>query len=143
MYDRSQYMKTLQEIKKEHPQLSTNGWSYYSRRFGGKEISSGDILKRPKEFKAICDFLNENIGHRKTMNYHGSSYGLKHTVERAIGHYIANGMFIAAALACDYKMQRYNGPNAFFAMSQKDLNKYQYPNKPLTRGGPALDNTED
>ena len=57
MYDRSQYMKTLQEIKKEHPQLSTNGWSYYSRRFGGKEISSGDILKRPKEFKAICDFL--------------------------------------------------------------------------------------
>ena len=143
MYDRSQYMKTLQEIKKEHPKLSTYGWSYYSRRFGCKEISSGDILNRPKEFKAICDFLNENIGHRKTMNYHGSSYGLKHTVERAIGHYIANGMFIAAALACDYKMQRYHGPNAFFAMSQKDLNKYQYPNKPLTRGGPALDNTED
>ena len=31
----------------------------------------------------------------------------------------------------------------FFAMSQKDLNKYQYPNEPLTRGGPPLDNTED
>ena len=142
MYDRSQSMKTLQEIKKEYPQLTTNGWTYYSR-IDRKEIGSGDILNRPKEFQAICDFLTDNIGHRKTMNYNGSSYGLKHTIERAIGHYIANGMFIAAALACDYKMKRYHGPNAFFAMSQKDLNKYQYPNKPLTSGGPALDRAED
>ncbi len=133
-------MKTLEEIKKEHPTLTANGWTYYSR---GEKVSSGDILNRPKEFKAICDFLNENIGHRKTINYNGSSYGLKHTVERAIGHYISNGMFIAASLACNYKMKHYSGPNAFFAMSQKDLNRYQYPNKPLTDGGPNLDDTED
>jgi len=133
-------MKTLEEIKKEHPTLTQNGWTYYSR---GEKVGSGDILNRPKEFQAVCDFLNENIGQRKTVNFAGSSYGLKHTVERAIGHYVANGMFIASALACGFKMKRWDGPNAFFAMSQKDLNKYQYPNKPLTQGGPTLDDTND
>jgi len=131
-------MKTLEEIKKEYPTLTQNGWTYYS---GGEKIGSGDILNRPKEFQAVCDFLNENIGQRKTVNFSGSSYGLKHTVERAIGNYVANGMFIASALACGYKMKYKSvyGPNSFFAMSQKDLNKYQYPNKALTQGGPCLD----
>ena len=133
-------MKTLEEIKKEYPTLTCNGWTYYSR---GEKISSRDILKCPKEFKAICEWLNTYIGHRKTVNTNSSSYGLKHTVERAIGHYVCNGMFIAAALACGYKMKYWNGPNCCFAMSQKDLNKFQYPNKPLTQGGPPLDRTRD
>tara|TARA_Y100000034_G_C6560073_1_gene242332 strand:- start:53 stop:466 length:414 start_codon:yes stop_codon:yes gene_type:complete len=137
-------MKTLEEIKKEYPTLTTNGWTYYSR-IDDKKIEGGNILNRPKEFKAICDFLNKNIGHIKTVNTRDSSYGLKHTIERAIGHYVTNGMFIAAALACDYKMDYISdyGPNALFAMSRKDLKKYQYPNKPLTQGGPPLDRTRD
>ena len=129
-------MQTLKEIKKEHPNLTCNGWTYYYR---GEKIASGDILNRPKEFKAICEWLNTYIGHRKTVNTNSNSYGLKHMVERAIGHYVCNGMFIAAALACGYKMKYWNGPNCCFAMSQKDLSKFQYPNEPLTRGGPPLD----
>ena len=132
--------KTLEQIKKENPNLTCNGWAYYSR---GKKIASGDILNRPKEFKAICDWLNTYIGHRKTINTNSSSYGLKHTIERAIGHYVCNGMFIAAALACGYKMKHWDGPNCCFAMSQKDLSKFQYPNPPLTDGGPNLDRADD
>ena len=136
-------MKQLREqIKKEYPDLTCNGWTYYSR-IDRKEIGSGNILNRPKEFKAICDWLNTYIGRRKTINTDSSSYGLKHTVERAIGHYVCNGMFIAAALACGYKMKYWDGPNCYFAMSQKDLNKFQYPNPPLTSGGPALDSADD
>ena len=87
-------MKTLGEIKKEYPDLTTNGWIYYKRN--NEEISGGDITARPKEFEAICDFLNENINHIKTINTHAGSYYYKHVVEDAINHYISNGMFIAA-----------------------------------------------
>tara|TARA_R110002167_G_scaffold145982_1_gene337175 strand:+ start:111 stop:521 length:411 start_codon:yes stop_codon:yes gene_type:complete len=131
-------MKTLEEIKKEYPTLTSNGWTYFSRT-DNKKIASGDISKHPEEFKAICDFLNENIGHTKTVNTEGSSsYGLKHVVEDMIHHYISNGMFIAAALGCGYKMKykSHYGPNAFFAMSQKDWKKFW---NIRGQGGPRLD----
>ena len=132
-------MKTLEQIKKEYPTLSTNGLGYYSYR--GEYISSGDITKRPKEFEAICDFLNENVTPIKTPTGPGS-YGWKHIVEGNINHYIANGMFIAAALACGYKM-KYNknfGPNAIFGMSRKDAQRLQ---KTRSGGGPPLDDYDD
>mgnify|MGYP003639955324 CR=1 FL=1 len=131
-------MKTLEEIKKEYPTLTSNGWTYFSR-IDNRKIASGDISKHPEEFKAICDFLNDNIGHTKTVRTNGSSsYGLKHLVEDEIGHYISNGMFIAAALACGYKMQYKSnyGPNSFFGMSLKDLKKFW---NSSGRSGPRLD----
>ena len=48
-------MKTLEEIKKEYPTLTCNGWTYFSR-IDNEEVASGDISKHPEEFKAICDF---------------------------------------------------------------------------------------
>jgi len=132
-------MKTLEEIKKEYPTLTSNGWTYFSK-IDNREISSGDISKHPEEFKAICDFLNENIGHIKTIYIGRTSYSYKHTVENYIHHYISNGMFIAAALACGYKMERcgINSPNSFFAMSKKDWNTFKYHWK-YSFSGPELD----
>ena len=58
-------MKTLEQIKKEYPTLSTNGFGYYSYREGERVyISSGDITKRPKEFKAICAYFERTIKKR-------------------------------------------------------------------------------
>ena len=134
-------MKTLLEIKKEYPTLTQNGWEYTSKRTGEK-IGEGDIAKRPKEFKAICDFLNANIAHTKTFPKNISSYGYKHIVEDNIHHYVCNGMFIAAALACGYKMKyhSYMGPNCEFAMSWRSW-------KPFTKtrdgSGPCLDRDGD
>ena len=136
MDEKGDNMKTLEQVKKEHPTLTTNGWIYYSK-IDNKKIGTGDISKRPKEFEAICNFLNENIKHTKTFSKNGSSsYGLKHVVEDIIHHYVSNGMFIAAALSCGYKMKYYDGPNCYFAMSEKDWNKFYE-----TRGqsGPRLD----
>ena len=129
-------MKTLEKIKKEYPNLTTNGWSYGDKE---KQWVGGDITKRPKEFEAICDFLNDNISHTKTVRTNGSSsYGLKHIVEDEIGYYVSNGMFIAAALACGYKMQYKSNysPNSFFGMSLKDWRKFWNSNG---RSGPRLD----
>jgi len=55
-----------------------------------------------------------------------------------IHHYISNGMFIAAALGCGYKMkyESHYGPNAFFAMSKKDWKKFW---NIRGEGGPRLD----
>jgi|TARA_E500000331_G_scaffold300872_1_gene302008 hypothetical protein len=138
-------MKTLEQIKKEYPTLSTNGFGYYSYREGERVyISSGDITKRPKEFKAICDFLKENITHIKTITeeHNSNSYGWKHIVESNINHYISNGMLIAAALACGYKMKykKEYGPNALFGMSEKDYNRFS---KTISGGGPPLDDYDD
>jgi hypothetical protein len=130
-------MKTLKEINIEYPTLNTNGWGYVCE-YTNKYITSDDITKRPKEFNAICNFLDKNIKHIKSINYNSTSYGYKHILEDNINHYVTNGLFIAAALACGYKM-KYKldyGPNAFFAMSQKDWSKLH-----KTRGdsGPPLD----
>ena len=135
MYDRSQYMKTLQEIKKEHPQLTANGWTYYSR-IDRKEIGSGDILNYPKEFQAICDFLDKNIKPTQTINTDGSSYHYKHVVESYIDRYISNGMFIAAALACGFKMKYWSGPNCCFATSKKSWKPFE---QKYSGSGPRLD----
>ncbi len=44
----------------------------------------------------------------------GSSYRLKHVVERAIGWYIREGEFIAAAIAAGFKIQRIPGTTGVY-----------------------------
>ena len=131
-------MKTLEEIKKEYPALTANGWTYYSRG-GGEKIGSGDILDYPKEFKAICDFLDKNIKPTQTINTDGSSYHYKHVVESNIDHYISNGMFIAAALACGFKMKHWDGPNCCFATSKKSWKPFEERYSKGGGSGPDLD----
>jgi hypothetical protein len=54
----------------------------------------------------------------KTINRTGTSYGLKHVAERDIG-YLTNGIFIAAAHACGYRVVRVgDSPNAWLNISQ-------------------------
>jgi len=124
-------MKTLEEIKKEYPKLRANGFKY-------DHFDGGDILDHPKEFEAICKWLSDNIGKRKTIDGRISSYGIKHIVEDAIHHGVANGVFIASALACGYKMNynKHYGPNCFFNMSYKDLKKFD---RNEGYSGPPLD----
>ena len=45
----------------------------------------------------------------------GTSYGLKHAAEPAIG-YVTNGVFIAAAIAAGFQVERF-GPNAYLNIS--------------------------
>src|SRR5262249_30734520 len=53
----------------------------------------------------------------KSLNKGGSSYGLKHIAEHDIG-YVTNGVFIAAAIAEGFSVQRIgNSPNAVFNIS--------------------------
>ena len=98
------------------------------------------FLKQMNGFSTTEIFSYKNISKRKTVDRGASSYHYKHIVENHIHHYVANGMLIAAAIACGYDM-RYNnycGPNAFFAWSTKDWNPFEYRNNP-GHSGPPLD----
>ncbi len=51
---------------------------------------------------------------------HRSSYEWKHEVERVLGGYVGNGMFIAAALALGFPVARIRGtPNAWIGLSHR------------------------
>ena len=121
---------TLEQVNKMYPELTSNGFD--------NDISS-DLFQYRKSFDAVCDWLDNNISKIKNINTKTGSYGLKHTCEDAIHHYIPNGIFIASAIACGYKFKKISRPNACFNMSMKDINKFRYP---LYRGhnGPCLDN---
>lgn len=134
---------SLEQIKKEWPKLKPGGFSYFSRIDNKWAFSSGEeeITDRPKEYEAIANFLDKNISKRKTVYKGCSSYHYKHIVEDCIHHYVANGMMIAAAIGCGYKMHYNNfcGPNAFFAWSLKSWEPFEYPNNKEGHSGPPLD----
>lgn len=136
---------TIEQLHKIWPELTPAGFNYtnrsgelvYSR---DKKVFGDTITDRPREYYAIANFLDKNISKRKTVDRGASSYHYKHIVENHIHHYVANGMLIAAAIACGYDM-RYNnycGPNAFFAWSTKDWDPFEYRNN-RGHSGPPLD----
>ena len=137
---------TIEQLHKIWPELTPAGFNYIDR--SGKWVYSrrkerfGDVITDlPREYYAVANFLDKNISKRKTVYKGATSYHYKHIVEQSIHHYVANGMLIAAAIACGYKMY-YNdfcGPNAFFAWSTKDWNPFEYSNNKEGHSGPPLD----
>lgn len=57
--------------------------------------------------------LNTTPSKRQNTNI-GSSYHLKHVVERACGRYVCNGTMIVAAIICGYRCGPWSGPNCYF-----------------------------
>ena len=128
---------TIEQLHKLYPKLTPAGFNYKSRTDGKwvYDLDSDRIVKKPIAYKTIAEFLTNNISKTKTINKTSTTYHYKHVVESNIRHYITNGMLIAAALACDYKMKYYDGPNAFFAWSRKDWRKFEG----VGGSGPELD----
>jgi len=136
---------SVEQLHKIWPELTPAGFNYKDRLgkwvySKNKKVFGDTITDRPKEYVTIANFLDKNISKRKTVDRGASSYHYKHIVENSIHHYVANGMLIAAAIACGYGM-RYNnycGPNAFFAWSTKDWDPFEYRNN-RGHSGPPLD----
>jgi hypothetical protein len=142
--------KKILNIERLHtiwPELTPGGFNYINRSSGEwvysrKKRFFGDVITdRPKEYEAVANFLDKNISKRKTVYKGNSSYHYKHIVEQSIHHYVANGMLIAAAIACGYDMHYDNfcGPNAFFAWSLKSWEPFEYQNNKEGHSGPPLD----
>jgi hypothetical protein len=70
---------------------------------------------------------------QQSINYHRTSYGLKHSVENwksglpSDRSYVSNGAFIMAAVRLGYKYVRVQGLNAHFNMKiRKDKSREQF-----------------
>ncbi len=71
------------------------------------------------QFRRAISWLDEQPRTRKINRRAGSSYGLKEEVELD-GQYVSSGMFIAAAIACGYQVERagFNSRDAWLNIGQ-------------------------
>lgn len=130
-------VQDIQAVIERAPHLTHYGWGpFYRGRESGE--SYGDGLRRGQaELLAAVDECNralEFLAHvqpRKTLNRSaGTSYGLKHDVERfhaafpgveRADCYVSNGSFICAALHLGFKARRVSpaSPNLIFNFSSR------------------------
>jgi len=138
--EQSRFSQYIRKVMNDHPNLTSHGFAipnFQNNRWVDPETDA----KRYKEFRAeLLDksFVEqfrlswkwlELVKRTKNVNTRaGSSYHLKHVVERYWGSevggraYVMNGVFIAAALAKGFKFKRTgNSPNAYFNISKKSV----------------------
>jgi hypothetical protein len=111
-----------------HPELTDFGFGVFGeRRLPPAEREAAFKANRAKMFaeRSLLQFIRARAwlrgqGRRKTINRIGTSYGLKHVAAHDIG-YVTNGIFIAAAVAAGFQVERAGpwrqSPNAFINIS--------------------------
>ena len=110
--------RMVSRVLSERPNLSANGFwaegcqSREAFAIGRVAMLSMDHLG---QFERALAFLLLCCGRRKTMNRRVTSYGLKHSAERALrglhlgNAYVSNGAFIVAAIALGYPNRAHPG----------------------------------
>jgi ABC-type Fe3+-hydroxamate transport system substrate-binding protein len=119
----------FKEIMKKHQNLGVCGMQGLNQRFGKLrdnfkqklEDDRKELFKEEKQAHKIAQFLAMNVAKIKKTNKDITSYGLKHMVERRLGEYVGNGVFIAAALMAGFEPEFSAGPNVRFNMSKRSL----------------------
>lgn len=88
------------------------------------EIAAGrtTLTEHEESVRELATWLRDNVRPIKTPTV--GSYGMKHVVEKAIGRYVSNGEFIAAALIAGYPY-RHDAPNTLFGMSARDIRRLE------------------
>jgi hypothetical protein len=115
----------VRQILSEHPTLNDFGFGLFAAHQRESPSKQAEILadnrrqlvESVNRIEATCQWIDAHLVSRKTINPHHSSYGLKHVAEKEIG-YITNGVFIAAMIACGYRLS-VDGPNAWFNVSER------------------------
>ena len=101
---------TLEAILCANPRLTASGWNHDPTKENFDEYRKSLVHGR-SEFDACVAWLLSN----KIENF--GSYGLKHTIEGAVGRYVSNGACIAACVALRVPIKKFSGPNAVFYRS--------------------------
>lgn len=81
------------------------------------------LLSASSEFIDVVAWLEKNSKQQtKTLNQLAHSYNWKHVAEKALGRYVSNGVFIAAALQVGLQVKHIEGTlNAHVNLSQDFL----------------------
>lgn len=110
----------LRALLKRYP-LTPHGFGSWRHPDHPTDEERAALLRATTEIETARAWL---AGQRRiaNLNQRRTSYGLKHVAERAMGRYISNGAFIAAALLDGWQVKRLpSGPNAWLNISQKTL----------------------
>lgn len=118
---------SLAEVLEEHPKLNAYGiGAFYKRgetaaeRRAQIDVWRAELAASDALVMDTALWLDERLGRIQTPTK--SSYHLKHVMEKDTGLYVANGVFIAAALTAGYT-HRYEQPNVLFGVSALDLRR--------------------
>ncbi len=117
-------MLGLAEAMEQHPQLSDEGMGigrYRGLHRAELAANRTSLAGREASVLEIAAWLRGNIAPVKIPTV--GSCDMKHVVENAIGRYVSNGEFIAAALIAGYPHRYADGPNAQFGMSARDVRR--------------------
>ena len=127
---------SLAEVMEQHPQLNSFGIGVFSPRSktpAQREVDLADgrasLASREAAVLEIAAWLRENIAPIATPSV--DSYHMKHVAERAIGEYVTNGEFIAAAVIAGYTFKYTDGPNPLFGMSARDVKRVDTASRPV------------
>jgi len=121
--------RQLAAVMTREPLLTRNGMGYgnYHRTLAEQRKAFDEwrteLRTMADDVAEVTAWLLTNIEPLRTVNRRTTSYGHKHTVERAIGRYVANGELIAAGIIAGYPYAREAGgsPNVYFGMSARSL----------------------
>lgn len=115
--------ETMITVLKNNPRLHYLGVEVYGDSNDEERMSpflskEDDFMRTYKWIMTKFLYKVQNINPQSS-----SSYGLKHLMERDIGLYVTNGMFICAMIAAEFKMKIVDGnPNVRFNISMKNVN---------------------
>jgi hypothetical protein len=119
--------ETITLIRAKHPDLCSNGWKYCGVRNEHEkwreEMTSDNSMRW---FERAAEYLSGRA-RRKSIWKGATSYSWKHQAEHYFkmrdggDAYISNGVFIAAAIALDFKVKRISAsPNCFLNISESE-----------------------
>lgn len=119
--------RMVTRILSERPNLSANGfWAQGCQSREAFAIGRVAMLSigHLGQFERALAFLLLCCGRRKTLNRKATSYGLKHSAERAMrglnvaDPYVSNGVFIVAAIVLGFRVEHIQGtPNAWIGLN--------------------------
>jgi hypothetical protein len=114
----------MDRILTQEPRLNDYGFGFSPgyRTLAEREAYFHVCRETIREPRSLAQFIAargwlRQFPRLKSINRRTTSYGLKHVAAHDIG-YVTNGVFIAAAIAEGFVVQRAgNGPNAWFNIS--------------------------
>ena len=115
---------TLDDVKQaasfgnNKPRTDLDYYMVYPSGFDGIIPNETWTDKELSEVKLCCEWIDKFASKLKRVGVRaGTSYHLKHSVERNFGKYISNGSFIVAAIMRGYSVRLgESGVNCYFNM---------------------------
>lgn len=126
----------FQKIMNDHPALRDEGYDPLRAREDNEYHLM--LANCVEEFVAAREWIAKNLLHSKRINPRRSSYGMKHVMERDIGIYVSNGVFIAAMLANEFRMEAKSGYNPSFNVREISVQRIEK-RISITGGGGILE----